>query len=84
MFIQEQIGVVDLILNCLTEYEYRVSHLIEKLENMIITEVNPEELEEYGVISIHDKRDLSYAIRIVVGRYTQKIEVRVGCGGGGV
>jgi len=57
VFVEEQIDVMDLIINCLTEHENRLSHLIEKLENIILNEVNQEELKKYGVISIQDKRE---------------------------
>ncbi|MCW4049120.1 MAG: hypothetical protein NWE89_05220 [Candidatus Bathyarchaeota archaeon] len=71
----KQIDVMDLILNCLTEHEKKLSHLIEKLENIIINEVNPEELKKYGVISIHDKRGTIW------GNYGNIIKMNYGVNG---
>ena len=52
----EQIDVMDLIINCLSEHEKKFDQLIDKLENKVIKQIDAEELRQYGMISIEDKR----------------------------
>lgn len=56
VLVEGQVDVMDLLINSLTEHEKRFSYLIEKLGNIIINEVDPEQLEKCEVISIYDKR----------------------------
>jgi len=52
----EQMDVMDLIINCLSEHEKKFDQLIDKLENKVIRQLDAEELRQYGMISIEDKR----------------------------
>jgi hypothetical protein len=52
----DQEDVVDLIASYLKGHEIKFSQMLDRLENRIFAEVNPDELRNYGSISIQDKR----------------------------
>ena len=65
---------IDRIINSLIQHEKKLDNLIITLEEKI-TEIDPEELKQYGAVSIHDKRSQNLT------NFGQIIERKIGING---